>query len=285
MFQNIYGLSCVENQVLLALKQSGCDIAHFYNGSAIPLKRLFSHLVKKGQLLQDFDGLPRVQDVAKKLGIISLVLHKEDSADEARGKLHNLQENEFLLMRVNREFTKGILRARGWRSDHFVRLSLHENKFLVQNDIPEKSVAVSGEQLAYIYDGEYFLLNIVRDISEEDSLILKNHRIYEAEEHVPYCFMECELEEIPDIGKRLMGMTAVYKTLRERLFEYYGQFCDTGFILDYLPLIEKYMARFEYLNLRKIQGISPYYNTLSELNGVEMNIMNTLKLRLRMKGF
>ena len=41
MFEGLYGLSCVENQVLAFLRQQEVDVAPLYYNSAVPLKELF----------------------------------------------------------------------------------------------------------------------------------------------------------------------------------------------------------------------------------------------------
>ena len=45
MFEGLYGLSCVENQVLAFLRQQEVDVAPLYYNSAVPLKELFFFMV------------------------------------------------------------------------------------------------------------------------------------------------------------------------------------------------------------------------------------------------
>jgi len=54
-------------------------------------------------------------------------------------------------------------------------------------------------------------------------------------------------------------MAGVYKVLRYRMAEYYGQYVDTGFIKERMPEVEKSFSLFEYFNLKKTAGFEKYF--------------------------
>ena len=62
MFEGLYGLSCVENQVLAFLRQQEVDVAPLYYNSAVPLKELFFFMVIQGMSPVRFDRVGRIQD-------------------------------------------------------------------------------------------------------------------------------------------------------------------------------------------------------------------------------
>ena len=70
MFEDIYGLSCIENQVLAILKERNQKIALTYSDSAMPVHEIFKIIVRHGVRQENFSHLRRVHDLLKELGVI-----------------------------------------------------------------------------------------------------------------------------------------------------------------------------------------------------------------------
>lgn len=280
MFGELYGLSCVENQVLAILKGRGNAIVPLYHQCAIPLKELFFFLVVKGEDPYYFSCMPRIQDELKQLGLLNICLKKPQNRHSLQDLICNCKENEYVLLRVTPEFTKSELHARGFRNDHFVRIAPQENGFVIYNDIPETVITVPADKLDRISGGECLLVAVNGKVDEKLKQELWNDRLFKAEKYVPTYFQPCDLEEIEDFPARLRNMMLMYKLLRYRLADYYGQYTNTAFIRQMMPSIERYNAKAEYYNLKQNATRQQLYELLHNVNLQEVELMNVLKERL-----
>lgn len=279
MFEQVYGFSCVENQVLARLKSRGMDIVPLYHEAAMPIKELFFFMVIEGKKQEYFDRVTRAQDLLRDMGIIDF-RRRRARCDDLPDMIRNQPDTNDVLIRVNEGFAKEVLHARALRSDHFVLVSRNGDGFVLLNDIPELAVPVNDSGLIAAAQGEYFLLTVCRDITDEDREALWRMRRFRAENHIPFCFYKKDLEGIPEVGIRLRNMAGIYKALRRRMAAYYGDFVDTAFIRERIPQMERYYAMLEYYNLKKTVPLEKYFLLLDELNGMEQEIMKELKCRL-----
>lgn len=280
MFEDICGLSCVENQVLAILKQRDMDVSPLYHNSAMPLKEIFFYMVILGKKQEYFDRLPRIQKILKKLDIISMELLNEPMIKKVRKEIRKCKDNEYVLLKIEPVHVKEKLSARGLRNDHFVLVRAINEKFELINDIPEKIILLTARQLTEFYGGEYFKLTVNREISADDIKTLWRQRKFKPEKYTPFYFCEGDFDGIPDIGIRLRNMTGILKLLRHRLAEYYKNYVDTDFIKLKMPSIEKTYSTFEYYNLKKNTSFAKYYDLFIELNRIDICIMEELKCRL-----
>lgn len=283
MFEGLYGLSCVEDQVLAILKERGNDIAPFYHHSAISLKELFFFMVIKGESPYRFSRMPKIQDELKQMEILDIHLKTPQNMRSVRDKIRNCKENEYVLIRVTPEFTRAELHARGFRKDHFVKVTAQEKDFVIYNDIPETTAVITAAKLGKIYDGEYLLITEKGKVDERLKQELWNNRIFKAEKHIPFYFRSYDLEGIENIPARMRNMIQVYKIMRCRLAEYYGQYVNTEFVKKSIPMIEKYYAKAEYFNLRKNATMQQWFELLHNVNVQDVELMDTLKGKLEEK--
>jgi len=301
MFENLYGLSCIENQTLAILRNRGMDIRPLYRDCAMPIKELFFFLIYHGNKQEYFDRITRVQDLAKELGIISLKLYGQTvnqkkspimqpqhfNPEEMITALRNIKENEYILMRVTKEFTKERLRARGLRNDHFVAITINGNHFDVINDIPETSLTLTIEELNAAYDGEFFKLSLTRNITDADRKKAHIDRVFKAEKNTGFTFDISDFDPVrrfpnepKEVGIRMRNMVGVYKTLRYRMAEYYGQYINTDFIRKHMNEVEKYYSLFEYYNLKKNTPFERYFEVFCKLNQMDTELNEELKVQL-----
>ena len=77
----VYGLSCVENQILRLLDGRGWDITRLYANSAIPMKELFYRIVRQGERFERFERIPRIQTLLREEGLLSVTMHAGDAAE------------------------------------------------------------------------------------------------------------------------------------------------------------------------------------------------------------
>ena len=296
MFEHLYGLSCIENQTLAILRERGMDIRPLYRDCAMPVKELFFFLIYHGNKQEYFDRITRVQDLAREIGIISmelcgrnhkLVSKKTPDMNKAITALRSAKENQYMLVRVTEEFTKNQLRARGLRSDHYVRVTATGGCFDAINDIPEITLTLTCEELAAAYGGDFFKLRVNRDITNTDREQIHKSRVFKAEKNTEFHFDISDFDPVrrfpnepEDVGIRLRNMAGVYKALRYRMAEYYGQYIDTDFIRERLPEAEKCYSVFEYYNLKKSIAFERYFEVFETLNQLDNELMEELKRRI-----
>ena len=245
------------------------DVRPLYNNGAVPLGALTDSIIINGAGAERYAGIPRIQDVLKQLGIVRLRLVKAglDSAFASRGP------DEHILLRVHPEFTVRRLRARGFRSDHFVLASHADGQYELYNDIPALSLLLSSAEMEEAYGGEYFTLRFLRPLVDSDRLWLTCNRCYKVEDSEPHRFDPGMFSGINGFGHRMSQLLRVYKTLRRRMAEYHGMYMDTAF----MPLhdIDLLQAQTEYL-LLKGKGepgiLYPMFRQLAETDNLLMRI-------------
>jgi len=279
MYENIYGLSCVENHILVILKNRGMNIAPLYNNCAMPLKEIFYYMVLMGEKPEYFSRIPRIQEILKSLGIINLELIRQDSLQSVCNEIRSCKENEFILMKVTSAFTTEVLHARGLRDDHFVIVNAIGSDFTIQNDIPEMTIVLTAEQMTKAYGGDCLKMTVKRELTNIDENSLWESQIFVPENHMAFYFNKKDFTDVSNLGVKLRDMTGIYKTLRKRMAIYYNIYVDTKFIDDAMPTIEKYYALIEYYNLKNI-ALDRYCLLLNELNKTEINIITELKYKL-----
>lgn len=276
MFENIYGLSCVENQVLALMRQAGYDISPLYHNGAVPLKALFEYLVVRGESPYHFTIMPRIQEELKKRGLVEMCLKRIPFPERVYEELRMGRAQEYILMRVTPEFTRRHLHARNMRTDHFVYTKICGENLLLQNDIPESIVSFPADRIAEIYDGEYIRLQLHGEKKIAVGQLWET-RLYKAEEYIPFRFQKQDIEAVDDVAVRLGHAARIYKIMCCRMAAYYGAYVDTSFIQNAVPTIEQIYLQMEYYQLKKQVTVQRFFTLLSRLNDCESQLMTRLK--------
>ncbi|MDD4097014.1 MAG: hypothetical protein PHP22_12325 [Oscillospiraceae bacterium] len=287
MFENLYGLSCVENQTLGILRECGIDIRPLYYDAAIPMKELFFFLVYQGRKQEYFDRITRAQDLAKSLGVISLGRHHAE-CEEVERVIQKRKDGEYILVRVTTVFTKSVLHARGLRNDHFVRVEIFADSYKIINDIPETEIILPADEFGRAYADEYIRLKVKRELNNVDRNALWQSRNFKPEQYSSFYFNIHDFDgpdikflgRPEDMGIRIRNLAGIFKILNYRLAEYYGLYMDTAFILERMPEVEKYNALFEYYNRKENIPFEHYFEVFCKLNLISIDIQQKLKGKL-----
>ena len=280
MFERVYGMSCVENQVLALLQKRGMDISMLYYDCAIPISALFGSLVECGIRQEYFHQLPKSQDILKELGVIRLDLTKEPNAGQVLTRIEQNDGNAFVLARITPEFVQKSLWAKGLRPDHYVLVQRAGSQIILTNDIPERTIQISKEEFEACYAQEYFLLTINRTLNPTDRERLWNLRTFRLERPAAFEVSMDALGNIDNFGIRLRDLAGVCKLMRYRLAEYYRHFVSTEFIYRSISLYQKYHATFEYYNLKQNIPLKRYYSLLCEMIQTDRRLLEELRRRI-----
>lgn len=284
MFEDIYGLSCVENQLLSILKENGNEISPFYHNSAIPLKELFFFFVLQGESPYSFYRIPRVQEELAALQLAELKLIRLASSGAVCRQVRSCKKGQYILVRVTPMCTKTLLNARGMREDHYVRVSPQGEQFLIQNDIPEKQLILTAAEFGEIYAGAYLKFTLCQKMEERHIQTLWNSRIFRPEQAIPFTFARSDLDGIPALPLRIREMLFVCRLMRARTEAYYRRYIDTASLRAALQRLTQYCAKAEYLRLRNSASPDTLYQLLTAVNQLDNQQMQILKERLENKN-
>ena len=250
MFEEVYGLSCVENQLLALLREEGNDIRPLYHNAAVPLEKLVGFFMREGGKPYRFYEVPRIQDELTELGVLHVRLIRMADRERLWEGLRHRREKQWILARVLPSFTTSVLRARGLREDHYVRVEMRDNALLLYNDIPEKTLRLEKAAFSAAYADEILLLTLYRGLDAQMKDCLWERRLFRPEGEKAGTLDREEAARQENASGRLVDLLGVYGLLRRRMRAYYGQYVETDFIGRALPEIDRLYARAGYAHLR-----------------------------------
>lgn len=279
----VYGLSCVENQILRLLDGRDWDITRLYANSAIPMKELFYRMVRQGERFERFECIPRIQTLLREEGLLSVTMYTSGAA-EALAAARRVGKNDAVLAMVRPVFARNILGARGLRDDHYVRALPEGEGLRLFNDIPATEAFLPAAEWENAYAGRYLHVAVLRDDTPEDDRKRHARRLFRAEELEPFRFFPEDLAGVEWPEQRLRDLAGVYKLSRHQMREYYAAYTDTSFMEEPIRRAEKRYALLEYLNLK--QGVSRerLFDLLTELNEEDVLLTKQLREQLTSHG-
>lgn len=280
MYENIHGLSCIENHVLALMRQNGEQIEHLYNDSAIPAINIYNSVVINDIKQEYFNNLKRVQNTLKDLNVISFTKKAVPCINELYSNIRECSNNEYILARVTPEFSRRVLKARALRSDHFVLIKIVDSDFIVFNDIPECVLRIPITNFDEAFDKEFFKLSILRKLNSTDFNNLWETRLYKPENCNETSIAFQNFYDIDNIGIKLRDLAGVCKILRRRMMEYYNLYIDAEFIKETIQSWDKAYTLFEYYNIKKNQSLKDYYLLLYSVAKIDNQAIEILKKKV-----
>jgi len=270
MDKNILGLSCVENHVLMYLKNRGEDISCLYADSEIGLKELFYMFFKENQKYEYFSGFPRIQDKLKKLGVLSVELKKSNTEEILQRVEQN--RNILFLVKIKAEVFKLMNRQIPWRNDHYMAIEYNDENVILKNDSPLFEIIMDTNEFDNIYMKEYLEIEQTKTISGEIECFLKrNHvRAKRPETWEELCFEGIEYSV--DAMKKLRDLIGIYKVSRKRRQLYEREFCDTRYMDIEIGQIEKLYVFTAYMALKDTRNIDDICQIVRRLWEIENNL-------------
>lgn len=272
MYKNIYGLTCIENHVLALLRMHGIEERFFYCDSYILASDLYEQIINKGNAF-DYQGIIRVQNLCKDLGIISLNKRVGDV-------IAAIKKRNTILMQVTPDFNKSVLGARGYRNDHYVIAQMSEDIISIINDIPQKRIVTDYEMLQTAYAGEYFEFELLRTLNNND----KTFCLERWKNSINKPFKKLNIDEVlsNDTNENILrDYLLLLKVLRKRCLG----FCDAcGFPLGANDLCNKYegiFTKYEYYFIRKSICSSFIKDIITEINILEKMFFDCIKVHIK----
>lgn len=241
---NEYGLSCIENYLLLCLSQKVRGWELLFCRSYLCFDRVLE-CIYNGQEYSSFGGIERLHKVAEEYGIIRI--------DRKICDFSYLEEVKvpLIAIRVNSEYMLSKYKKILWRDDHYIFIKKENEKFyLFVNDNPKDSGLISKEEVKEIFAGRIISYNILcknildleqKYINETYKNVMKsNQNIWYTEEKLK----KFDLMRIRDA----IGITKVIVKRMERLVSQWGDVRELSSYYEYL--CESYV-KIEYYRIRK----------------------------------
>ncbi len=271
MYENLYGLSCLENQILGILKINGIDINKFYKNSYISTEELYKCVFIEKQKLQHFNGVAKIQDELKNSKVIDLTKLKQTNFLMVKEELDKCKFNEYILIRITADYVKKVFFARGLRNDHFVWFMKKENIYYLYNDIPEIQYEFNLNET--FYDNEYFKLVVYKDKLIKFSNSKSINKINFIEKINFNDLLKINENEFIDY---LINFILILKTLRSRIKMYYSDYYNTDFFAEYIIFLEKQCYLINYYKLKKSKSLHDYLNIFKNIVDEDEKYINKL---------
>lgn len=249
MMKQIYhlllGLSCIENHILALLQSEGFPVELLYGDSFIEMDRLWETFFVKRRDYAHFDGVERIQDIAKRYGLLFMKLHREAEVQF----IQTIADSDHaFLMLVQSEVAQRQFQVRGWHEKHYVLVIPDGKQYNLINDIPFGKRTISSEELKDYYGGEFFDCMIHRDRYDETQRRLKDNRIHLSSSDVSRI-------QIPDDDLiTFRDMIGVYRILLKRQKAYLSYGMNTDFFDSFIREVDSIYMKVEYMNLKKVSN-------------------------------
>lgn len=265
-FDNINGLSCLENYTTYALKRERINYTLLYYKRWIPLFQIIEEFIDKKVSFAEFYKVKRLQKVAEELGIIK-TLEQDKYLNDIAEEWNNY---DYWTVKVKEEFIKKQYSTQLLRNDHYILVSYkNENEFFYLNDTPRDEGSINYNSLEKIISKKIYAFSIIHD-TKFDIKVLKKiflKSVIEDDKKI-----EIWVDNNTDI-ELIRDILGILKILRKQVTMFCGNFINTYKISGYLDELEKYYALMEYMRLRKIVS----YRKIKEICG-EI-IINDKKMR------
>lgn len=171
--------------------------------------------------------------------------------------------------------TQQIFFARGLREDHYVDVSMKDDKLILRNDIPNKEVEFNKCEVEKLYSNSFLELKYKSFYSTDQISYIGKQKKYP----IPTTFVGIDTEVLESNNFLIVfrNTLVLLKTMRERLKEYMIAKNYTCNISDELVEINKLMVQTEYMRLRKNLNKKEYANLIIEINRIDEEILKKVK--------
>jgi len=241
--EKLWGLSCIENSVLMYLKRELKDISWLYADSQIGLKDLFMCIFKEGQTVENFTGFPQIHNKLEKAGVLSIEKNISETV-----KLED-NPNLIYLVKMKPEFFE-TNKIQLW-SGVYINVEKSERKLLFKDRFFEK--CIDEGYLKEFYDGEYLVIKKNRNLNNDDKRLFgRQHQCTEMVKSWKELYFS-EMERMPNILMKLKELIEIYRISKMREQAYRKDCCRYEEI-DRLLIVTSYFCKYS-ANKKDIQQI------------------------------
>lgn len=246
VFDDLHGLSCVENLLLYIMKLSQYSYQHLFYNSFMNFDDVLDAFMNENEVYANFTKVPRIQDTAVDIGVVEMNLCDSLNLDD--------ETDRYMLISVKPEYIKDKYNVELWRNDHYIMIQRNGNQYRYINDNPRDIGDISIEKLYSIFDGKMIRFKIKGDIRPDCREQLRRRFI-------------CNLKSL-DYGinlqkfamtdwKLLRDALGIYRILTRRLYDFSSLYMSAEFILPQIKYLDKQYMLVEYMRKKnKIDSIA-----------------------------
>lgn len=254
----LLGLSCIENHILTLLKADGFLVELLYSNSFINMDCLWENFFLRKRDYAHFDGIERIQDMAKRYGVLSMNFQRgtgEQFIQTVSSSCHDF------LMLLKPDVAQDQFNIRGWHEKHYVFVIPEEEHCHVINDIPFSDKTLFNKQLENYYGGEFFECALHCERYDEVHRLLKAERIHLFHSAINHT-------HIPD-GEiaAFRDLIGVYRILLRRQKSYIGIWTNADFFDLFIKDVDSIFMKIEYKNIKQdYSDLDLYWLALLHIN-------------------
>ncbi|MCI8361513.1 MAG: hypothetical protein HFE86_09290 [Clostridiales bacterium] len=158
----VWGLSCVESQVLSLIEEAGWDPACCYAGSLVSFAGLYDYFIAQNRPYAYFDLAVKAQDWLKSIGALAISrLPLEDV-------LEGLEGDGGCLLPLTVEAVGRLFGKTPWRPDHYLLARRDGGRAVLWDDIQPVPVQVPLEELPGLLAGPGLRVRLIRPPDEKE---------------------------------------------------------------------------------------------------------------------
>lgn len=245
-FDDLHGLSCVENLLLYILKSSQYSYQHLFYNSFINFDDVLDAFMNENEVYANFTKVPRIQDTAVDIGMVEMNLCNSLKLDDAADR--------YMLITVKPEYIKDKYNVELWRNDHYIMIQRNGDQYRYVNDNPRDIDDISIEKLYSIFDGKMILFKLKGNIRADYMEQLRQKFIC----NLKSMKHRIALAHLPITDWRLLrDALGIYRILTRRLYNFSSLYMSAEFILPQIKYLDKQYMLVEYMRMKnKIDGMA-----------------------------
>lgn len=269
-----YGLSCIENYVMLLLKEYNKEWEYIFYKSYLSFFEIFDEFYIKKKQYSYFKKIPRLQEVGVELG-------KFNIRDIIKKNIKELfQQASIAAICVTPEYIEEKYKTRLWRDDHFILLqNYNKDLYAYINDNPQDEGYLSLEELNKIFTGEAILFEMKNNSFTDEQKKKMVQYFYEsvvnAEDNDDKTIFNGNIEI--DMIRDMLG---VLRVVVKRTAAFCNKYFNVDFLDEYYSSLDEYFAKLEYMRLRKRYSLEGLHEIVNNIYIKDNSIKKILTERL-----
>lgn len=270
LLQNGLGLSCIENYLLYAFRESNIEYSYLFYNSFLSFNEIFNEFYNNHAEYASFYRVPRLNNISTNNFIT------EFSYQEDKNFMPMCNKYDYILITVKHEFIEQKYKTKLWREDHYILLSFKDElSFYFLNDIPRDDGIVSTEDVLKIYNNEAIGFSIINSISDKqkERFIKTFYKSLLKE-----CDKQSEFPQNSQINLiQLRDTLGLLRVLERRIKMFCNNFMDTSFMDNYIKIIDQEYTLLEYKRLRKKNDCIDAKDLIIQINSEDKKVINKIK--------
>jgi len=267
---DLYGLSCIENFLLYAMKTEGYKYKHLYYESYLSMCDIINEFINNNTKYASFYKITRLQKIAADNDLIAMEFFNNTDFR------NNITKYEYNTVMVNPEYIKEKYKTELWRDDHYILVAQKDSdNFYYLNDNPRDNGVISYDELRRVYSGKMIGFTIKNEIGKElqnEFLKIFIDSVFRSSFRTEFNYTDLT------IVRDILG---ILKVLRKRICDYCGMYIPMDFYRDFLLSIDRFYSSIEYMRLRNTIDFDKINRQFDELQEKDIELITVLHEKMR----